>query len=97
MEVPRLGVQSELQLLAYATATETADLSGICDLLHSSWQCWILNPLSEARDRTYNLMVPSQIYFHCTAMGTPECTSNQDALQIYLQRRRKVEMNFKTI
>ena len=22
----------------------------LCDLHHSSWQCWILNPLSQARD-----------------------------------------------
>ena len=27
MEVPRLGIESELQLLAYTTATETWDLS----------------------------------------------------------------------
>uniref|UniRef100_A0A8D0PR72 Complement C5 n=1 Tax=Sus scrofa TaxID=9823 RepID=A0A8D0PR72_PIG len=32
---------------------------------NSPWQCWILNPLSEARDRTQNLMVPSWIHFHC--------------------------------
>ena len=25
------------------------------------WQCQILNPLSKARDRTCNLMVPSQV------------------------------------
>ena len=31
----------------------------------------ILNPLSEARDRTCNLMVPSQIRFCCTKTGTP--------------------------
>ena len=30
MEVPRLGVQSELQLMAYATATATPDPSHIC-------------------------------------------------------------------
>ena len=36
MEVPRLGVQLELQLLAYATATATSELSLICDL-HHSW------------------------------------------------------------
>ena len=54
MEVPRLGVEWELQLPAYATATVTWDPSSICD--HSSWQHQILNPLSEARDRTYNLM-----------------------------------------
>ena len=37
MKVPRLGVESELQLPAYATATATAtpDLSCICDLHHS--------------------------------------------------------------
>ena len=37
MEVPRLGVESELQLLAYATATATPDLSFIWDL-HCSLQ-----------------------------------------------------------
>ena len=31
-------------------------------LHHSSWQRWILDPLSKARDRTRNLMVPSQIH-----------------------------------
>ena len=39
---------------------------------HSSWQCWILIPLSEARDWTHNLMVPSRICFHCVMMGTPQ-------------------------
>ena len=32
VEVPRLGVGSELQLLAYATATAMPDLSRVCDL-----------------------------------------------------------------
>ena len=32
MEVPGLGVKSDLQLPAYATATATPDLSCICDL-----------------------------------------------------------------
>ena len=40
-------------------------------VVHSSWQHQILNPLSEARDQTCNLMVPSLIRFHCTTMGTP--------------------------
>ena len=60
MEVPRLGVQSALLLPAYTTATAMQDPSRICDLHHSSWQHQILEPLSEARDRTRNLMVPSQ-------------------------------------
>ena len=50
MEVPRLGVKSEIWLLAYAIATATQDSSHICDLHHSSQQCWILNTLSQARD-----------------------------------------------
>ena len=37
------------------------DLSLVGDLHHSLQQCWILNPLSEARDRTRNLVVPSWI------------------------------------
>ena len=52
MEVPRLGVELELQLPAYVTAIATPDLSHICDLHHSSWQQWALNPLSEVEDRT---------------------------------------------
>ena len=42
METPRLGVKSELQLPAYITATATPDLSGICNLHHSSRQGHIL-------------------------------------------------------
>ena len=61
VDVPRLGVQSELLLPAYTTVTATRYPSHIYDLCHSSWQCWILNPLSDARDLTHNPMVPSQI------------------------------------
>ena len=57
MEVPRLGVEWELQMPAYTTATATQDPSRICELHHSSQQCQILNPLSEGRDGTHNLMV----------------------------------------
>ena len=70
MDVPRLGVVLELQLLAYATAT--LDLGCIFDLHHSLRQCQILNPLSETRDRTRNLMDTSHIRFCCAMTGTPE-------------------------
>ena len=53
MEVPRLGVELELQLPAYATAI--LDLSHICDLHHSLLQHQILNLLKEARDQTTSL------------------------------------------
>ena len=52
IEVPRLVVELELQLMAYATATAMPDWSCICDLCHSSWQLSILNPLSEVRGQT---------------------------------------------
>ena len=71
MEVPGLGVESELQLLAYTTATATPDLSPICNLHHSSRQHWILNPLSEGRNRTCTLMDTSQLRFRWAMMGTP--------------------------
>ena len=38
MEVPRLGEELELELLAYTTATATSNPSHICKLHHSSWQ-----------------------------------------------------------
>ena len=37
-----------MQLQTYTTATATVNLSHIYDLCCSWWQCWILNPLSEA-------------------------------------------------
>ena len=64
MEVPSLGVESELQLPAYTTATETWDLSCICHLHHSLWQRRILNPLSQARDRTHIFMDTSRVHNH---------------------------------
>ena len=61
MEISRLGVELELQLLAYTTATAMPYLSDICNLHHSMWQCWILTPLGESRDRTHILMDTSQV------------------------------------
>ena len=69
---PKQGTESELQLLAYTTATATQDPRHICNLHHSSRQRQILNPLSEARDRTHNLMVLSRIHFHCSTTGTSD-------------------------
>ena len=71
MEVPRLGVESELQLPAYTTATAMADLSCISDLHHSSRQWWILNPQSKAKDGTCDLMDTSRVHYRQAMMGTP--------------------------
>ena len=47
----------------YTTATAMPEPSCVCNLHHSSWQHRMLNPLSEARDRTCVLMDTSQIRF----------------------------------
>ena len=64
MEVPVLGAEWNLYLLAYATATATWDPSHVCDLHHSSQQSQILSPLSKARDQTHVIMDTSQVRYH---------------------------------
>ena len=61
MEIPRLGVELELHLLAYPTTAAMWDLSHICDLHHNAQQRQVLNPPSQARDQTYILMDPSLV------------------------------------
>ena len=75
LEVPRIGVELELQLRDYATATVTWDLSHVCKLRHSSRQRQILNPRSEARDRTCILMDPSQVLVSWATKETPAVCS----------------------
>ena len=71
MEVPRLGIESELQLQAYTTATAMLDLSCICDLRCSLQQHWILNSLSEARDQTLIFMDTSWVLNPLSHHGNP--------------------------
>ena len=61
MELPKLGVELQLQLPACATATAMQDLSCVFNLHHSSGTCRILNPLSEARDETQVLLDTSWV------------------------------------
>ena len=62
MEIPRLGVEAELQLPAGRHHSHSdQDPSHVVH--HSSQQCWILNPLSEGRDRTHILMDTSQAHY----------------------------------
>ena len=63
MEIPWLGVESDLQLPAYATDTAMPDPSRICDLHCSSGQHQVLNPVSKARDQTQILRDINQIKF----------------------------------
>ena len=69
MEVPRLRVESELQLLVYTTATATLDLSNVYDLHHSSQQHRIPYSLSKI-EPTFSWTL-FQCFFWAT-MGTPD-------------------------
>ena len=55
-EIPGAGVKS-----VYDTAIATSKPNHICHLHCSSWEGCILNPLSETRDQTCNLMDGSQV------------------------------------
>ena len=59
----RLGVMSELQLLASTTAIATWDSRLFCDLYYRSRQLGILNLLSKARDQTHILLDTSRVHF----------------------------------
>ena len=61
MEIPRLGVETKLPLLAYSTAIATRDQRHICNLHYSSQQCQIFNPLRKARVWTWVLMDTSRV------------------------------------
>ena len=49
----------------------------VCNLYHSSWQHWILNPLSKARNQTHILIDTSRVHYHWATMGTPGSFFNQ--------------------
>ena len=74
MEDPRLAFELELQLSAFTTATAMPNLSHVCQLYHSSWQCQILNPLSKVRDQIHILMNTILVPFHWAIMGTLQFT-----------------------
>ena len=77
VEVPRLGVESALQLLANTTATATPDPSRVFNPHRSSGQrqTQILNLLSEARDRTRILMDTNQVLILLSHNGnSPGCS-----------------------
>ena len=38
---------------------------------HSSWQCWILNPLIKTRDQTCVFVDTSRVCYHWATVGTP--------------------------
>ena len=71
MEVPRLGVEWELQLPTYATATAARDPNCVFELHHISGQQGIPDPPSKGRDWIHILMDTSQTRFCCATGGSP--------------------------
>ena len=77
MEVPSLGVQSELQLLTYATATATQDPShAATSVTYATAHCnvgslthWVRSGIN-----FYILMDSSQVGYHWAMKGTPAIT-----------------------
>ena len=63
MKVPRLGVESELQLLANAIGTAMLDPNHICDLHCSSQYHRIFNTLNEARDQMCIIMDTCGVHY----------------------------------
>ena len=58
---------------AYRSSQARGQIRAVSAILHrSSWQCRILNPLSEARDHTHILMDTSQIQFLCATRELQE-------------------------
>ena len=83
----QVGVELELQLPAYTTATATWDLSHICDLYHSSRQRWILNSLSEAMVGTSILMDISQVHNPLSHNGNSSIDDSQTRSVANLDQR----------
>ena len=71
MYVPRLEIQQEPPPPAYSTAIAMQDLSCVCDLHCSSWQCRNLNPLSETRYWTCILVDPSWVHYPWSTTELP--------------------------
>ena len=66
MEVPGLGVELQLQLLAYATATQKRRIQAAFatyTIAHGNTG-WIPDQLSKARDRTCAFMDTSWVCYH---------------------------------
>lgn len=106
MEVPRLGVELELQLLAYATAMAVQDLSRVCD--RSLQQHWIPQPTEQGEWSDPYPHDTSCICLCCATVGTPGFKSNwnlkarelegKDSLPVsqhnYIFNRNKIYNNY---
>ena len=63
MEVPRLGVESELQLSAYTTATAQGVQAASATYTTVHRNARSINPLSKASDQTHVLMDTIRVHY----------------------------------
>jgi len=67
---------------------------------HSSWQCWILNPLSKARAWTQVLIDTNWVGYHWATMGTPQndflllpwCHSSSSTTHLHILHLSHIEL-----
>ena len=73
MQLPRLGVESELQLPAYTMATAIAirDRSHVCNLYQSSWECQILTHWARPGIKPASSWILFRFITCWSIMGTP--------------------------
>ena len=72
MEVPRLGVELEPQLLAYTTVTALWAPNHVCDLHHGSWQCQSLTHWARPGIQPASLWMLIRFVNHRATTGTPK-------------------------
>ena len=89
MEVPRPGVESKLQLLAYTTATAMQDPRLICNLHLSSWQLQILNPLRQATE----ILNPLILSPHGYQLGSSLLSHNRNSKSDHFYQTNKSRMH----
>ena len=74
MEVPRIGAELEMQLLAYTPQPQQCQIQATSVTYTTAHgNTGSFNPLSEARIKPESSWTASQIHFHGATTGTPVC------------------------
>ena len=94
MEVPWLGgpVRALAAGLHHSHSSARSKLCLLATPDHSSWQCRICNPPSEARDWTHFLIDTSWICYFWATMETPLCSLKIKFTYVFVCIRRYVYM-----
>ena len=66
------------------------DLSHVCDPHHSSWQCWILNPLSRPGIKHMSFWDTWWVHYRWATRGTPILSTVSQDTHVHVPFSRKV-------